>query len=157
MSELIACEQEYITALNEPVPPPGPELTPELRCTWAAALSARERLRSFHGSHFLQELQGCSTHPLRIGACFLRHVSNSQISPSVSCPIYGPPHFSAPVPLPLVQSLNLAQCYLLYELHCRFLANRVLSAYPSSGSGDGRRKGSTGPSPGTLTTSSLLV
>ncbi|XP_075805070.1 rho guanine nucleotide exchange factor 40 isoform X3 [Microtus pennsylvanicus] len=73
VSELIACEQEYITALNEPVPPPGPELTPELRCTWAAALSARERLRSFHGSHFLQELQGCSTHPLRIGACFLRH------------------------------------------------------------------------------------
>lgn len=73
VSELIACEQEYITALNEPVPSPGPELTPELRCTWAAALSARERLRSFHGSHFLQELQGCSSHPLRIGACFLRH------------------------------------------------------------------------------------
>lgn len=76
VSELIACEQEYITTLNEPVPPPGPELTPELRCTWAAALSARERLRSFHGTHFLQELQGCTTHPLRIGACFLRHVSN---------------------------------------------------------------------------------
>ncbi|XP_027242430.1 rho guanine nucleotide exchange factor 40 isoform X3 [Cricetulus griseus] len=73
VSELIACEQEYITTLNEPVPPPGPELTPELRCTWAAALSARERLRSFHGTHFLQELQGCTTHPLRIGACFLRH------------------------------------------------------------------------------------
>lgn len=46
---------------------------------------------------------------------------------------------------------------MLYELHCRFLASRVLSAYPSSGSGDGRRKASTGPSPGTLTTSSLLV
>ncbi|XP_037064449.1 rho guanine nucleotide exchange factor 40 isoform X1 [Peromyscus leucopus] len=73
VSELIACEQEYIAALNEPVPPPGPELTPELRCAWAAALSARERLRSFHGTHFLQELQGCTTHPLRIGACFLRH------------------------------------------------------------------------------------
>nr|XP_021507936.1 rho guanine nucleotide exchange factor 40 isoform X4 [Meriones unguiculatus]XP_021507937.1 rho guanine nucleotide exchange factor 40 isoform X4 [Meriones unguiculatus] len=73
VSELIACEQEYITTLNEPVPPPGPELTPELRGTWAAALSARERLRSFHGTHFLQELQGCVTHPLRIGACFLRH------------------------------------------------------------------------------------
>ncbi|XP_050998983.1 rho guanine nucleotide exchange factor 40 isoform X1 [Acomys russatus] len=73
VSELIACEQEYITTLNEPVPPPGPELTPELRGTWAAALSTRERLRSFHGTHFLQELQGCSTHPLRIGACFLRH------------------------------------------------------------------------------------
>ncbi|CAH6779012.1 Arhgef40 [Phodopus roborovskii] len=73
VSELIACEQEYISTLNEPVLPPGPELTPELRCTWAAALSARERLRSFHGTHFLQELQGCTTHPLRIGACFLRH------------------------------------------------------------------------------------
>ncbi|KAI5189515.1 Rho Guanine Nucleotide Exchange Factor 40 [Manis pentadactyla] len=73
VSELIACEQEYVAALSEPVPPPGPELTPELRGTWAAALSARERLRSFHRTHFLRELQGCATHPLRIGACFLRN------------------------------------------------------------------------------------
>uniref|UniRef100_A0A480JZP3 Rho guanine nucleotide exchange factor 40 isoform X2 n=2 Tax=Sus scrofa TaxID=9823 RepID=A0A480JZP3_PIG len=73
VSELIACEQEYVGTLSEPVPPPGPELTPELRGTWAAALSARERLRSFHRTHFLRELQGCATHPLRIGACFLRH------------------------------------------------------------------------------------
>ncbi|XP_077626457.1 rho guanine nucleotide exchange factor 40 isoform X1 [Crocuta crocuta] len=73
VSELIACEQEYVATLSEPVPPPGPELTPELRGTWAAALSMRERLRSFHRTHFLRELQGCATHPLRIGACFLRH------------------------------------------------------------------------------------
>ncbi|XP_037690391.1 rho guanine nucleotide exchange factor 40 isoform X3 [Choloepus didactylus] len=73
VSELIACEQEYVATLSEPVPPPGPDLTPELRGTWAAALSARERLRSFHRTHFLRELQGCATHPLRIGACFLRH------------------------------------------------------------------------------------
>ncbi|KAM9644892.1 rho guanine nucleotide exchange factor 40 isoform 1-T1 [Trichechus inunguis] len=73
VSELIACEQEYVAILSEPVPTPGPELTPELRGTWAAALSARERLRSFHRTHFLRELQGCATHPLRIGACFLRH------------------------------------------------------------------------------------
>ncbi|KAK1338849.1 hypothetical protein QTO34_019508 [Cnephaeus nilssonii] len=73
VSELIACEQEYVAALSEPVPPPGSELTPELRGTWAAALSVRERLRSFHGTHFLRELQGCATRPLRIGACFLRH------------------------------------------------------------------------------------
>ncbi|XP_004694738.1 PREDICTED: rho guanine nucleotide exchange factor 40 isoform X2 [Condylura cristata] len=73
VSELIACEQEYVAALSEPVPPPGPELTPELRGSWAAALSARERLRSFHRTHFLRELQGCAAHPLRIGACFLRH------------------------------------------------------------------------------------
>nr|XP_045012379.1 rho guanine nucleotide exchange factor 40 isoform X1 [Jaculus jaculus] len=73
VSELIACEQEYVATLSEPVPTPGPELTPELRGTWAAALSARERLRSFHRTHFLRELQGCTTHPLRIGACFLRH------------------------------------------------------------------------------------
>ena len=75
MSELIACEQEYVAILSEPVPP-GPELTPELRGAWAAALSTRERLRSFHRTHFLRELQGCATHPLRIGACFLRHVSD---------------------------------------------------------------------------------
>uniref|UniRef100_A0A8C8ZGY6 Rho guanine nucleotide exchange factor 40 n=1 Tax=Prolemur simus TaxID=1328070 RepID=A0A8C8ZGY6_PROSS len=73
VSELIACEQEYVATLSEPVPPPGTELTPELRGTWAAALSARERLRSFHRTHFLRELQGCAAHPLRIGACFLRH------------------------------------------------------------------------------------
>ncbi|XP_036128428.1 rho guanine nucleotide exchange factor 40 [Molossus molossus] len=73
VSELIACEQEYVAALSEPVPPPGSELSPELRGTWAAALSVRERLRSFHRTHFLRELQGCAAHPLRIGACFLRH------------------------------------------------------------------------------------
>lgn len=78
MSELIACEQEYVATLSEPVPAPGPELTPELRGTWAAALSTRERLRSFHRTHFLRELQGCATHPLRIGACFLRHVSDPE-------------------------------------------------------------------------------
>lgn len=76
VSELIACEQEYVATLSEPVPPPGSELTPELRGTWAAALSVRERLRSFHRTHFLRDLQGCATHPLRIGACFLRHVSD---------------------------------------------------------------------------------
>ncbi|XP_039725761.1 rho guanine nucleotide exchange factor 40 [Pteropus medius] len=73
VSELIACEQEYVATLSEPVPHPGSELTPELRSTWAAALSVREKLRSFHRTHFLRELQGCATHPLRIGACFLRH------------------------------------------------------------------------------------
>ncbi|XP_075388240.1 rho guanine nucleotide exchange factor 40 isoform X2 [Tenrec ecaudatus] len=73
VSELIACEQDYVAILGEPVPPPGPELTPELRGTWAAALSTREKLRSFHRTHFLRELQGCAAHPLRIGACFLRH------------------------------------------------------------------------------------
>lgn len=107
MSELIACEQEYVTTLNEPVPPPGPELTPELRCTWAAALSVRERLRSFHGTHFLQELQGCATHPLRIGACFLRHVRNPpllSLLPSHVLPY--PPSCSCycPHPLPLEKS-----------------------------------------------------
>lgn len=76
VSELIACEQEYVATLSEPVPHPGSELTPELRSTWAAALSVREKLRSFHRTHFLRELQGCATHPLRIGACFLRHVSD---------------------------------------------------------------------------------
>lgn len=73
VSELIACEQEYVALLSEPVPPPGPELSPELRATWATALSVRERLRSFHRTHFMRELQGCAAHPLRIGACFLRH------------------------------------------------------------------------------------
>uniref|UniRef100_F7FTM4 Rho guanine nucleotide exchange factor 40 n=1 Tax=Monodelphis domestica TaxID=13616 RepID=F7FTM4_MONDO len=75
VSELISCEQEYVTVLGEPVPAPGPELTPDLRADWAAALAARERLRNFHRGHFLRELQGCTSHPLRVGACFLRHGS----------------------------------------------------------------------------------
>lgn len=102
MSELITCEQEYVAALSEPVPPPGPELTPELRGTWAAALSARERLRSFHRTHFLRELQGCATHPLRIGACFLRHVSQPLKCP----PGLLPSHVSAPSTAPPSQYLS---------------------------------------------------
>lgn len=111
VSELIACEQEYITTLNEPAPPPGPELTPELRSTWAAALSTRERLRSFHATHFLQELQGCTTHPLRIGACFLRHVSKPHTPQSSPFPrstlpaILPPPRLLLPnLSLPLEKS-----------------------------------------------------
>lgn len=92
VSELIACEQEYVATLSEPVPPPGSELTPELRGTWATALSVRERLRSFHRTHFLRELQGCTTHPLRIGACFLRHVSE----PLKLIPGLPPSNVSAP-------------------------------------------------------------
>lgn len=92
VSELIACEQEYVVTLSEPVPPPGSELTPELRGTWATALSVRERLRSFHRTHFLRELQGCTTHPLRIGACFLRHVSE----PLKLIPGLPPSNVSAP-------------------------------------------------------------
>ncbi|XP_074150255.1 rho guanine nucleotide exchange factor 40 isoform X3 [Sminthopsis crassicaudata] len=73
VSELISCEQEYVTVLGEPVPPTGSELTGELRADWTAVLAARERLRNFHRVHFLRELQGCAAHPLRVGACFLRH------------------------------------------------------------------------------------
>lgn len=102
VSELITCEQEYVAALSEPVPPPGPELTPELRGTWAAALSARERLRSFHRTHFLRELQGCTAHPLRIGACFLRHVSQPlKFLPGLSL------HMSQPHPGSLLSTFLL--------------------------------------------------
>nr|XP_023396411.1 rho guanine nucleotide exchange factor 40 isoform X2 [Loxodonta africana] len=103
VSELIACEQEYVAILSEPVPPPGPELTPELRGTWAAALSARERLRSFHRTHFLRELQGCATYPLRIGACFLRHGS-----------MEGGPHLPRALQQPLEQLARYVR--LLEEL-----------------------------------------
>lgn len=106
VSELIACEQEYVAALSEPAPPPGPELTPDLRGTWAAALGARERLRSFHRTHFLRELQGCAAHPLRIGACFLRHVSDLYTLSRPCPPASQPPPpcpsslVSAPLPTP---------------------------------------------------------
>ncbi|XP_038949407.1 rho guanine nucleotide exchange factor 40 isoform X3 [Rattus norvegicus] len=132
VSELIDCEQEYITTLNEPVPPPGPELTPGLRCTWAAALSVRERLRSFHGTHFLQELQGCTAHPLRIGACFLRHGDQfnlyaqfvkhrhklesglTALTPSVKGSMEGSPCLPRALQQPLEQLARYAQ--LLEEL-----------------------------------------
>lgn len=123
MSELIACEQEYVAALSEPVPPPGPELTPELRSTWAAALSARERLRSFHRMHFLRELQGCATHPLRIGACFLRNVSDPLKLPPGPLPfcVSGPsicPSFSVSIPPPKMCGPRL---WATLELHSLFV------------------------------------
>ncbi|XP_023564129.1 rho guanine nucleotide exchange factor 40 isoform X2 [Octodon degus] len=134
VSELISCEQEYVTSLSEPVPPPGPELTPELRGTWAAVLSIRERLRSFHRTHFLQELQGCAMHPLRIGACFLRHGDQfglyaqyvkhrhklesclAALSPPAKGSTEGSPYL--PLPLPLQQPLEQLTQYgrLLEEL-----------------------------------------
>nr|XP_058913370.1 rho guanine nucleotide exchange factor 40 isoform X6 [Kogia breviceps] len=132
VSELIACEQEYVATLSEPVPPAGPELTPELRGTWAAALSARERLRSFHRTHFLRELQGCATHPLRIGACFLRHGDQfslyaqyvkhrhklenglAALSPPTKGTMEGGPHLPRALQQPLEQLARYGQ--LLEEL-----------------------------------------
>ncbi|EPY76535.1 Protein SOLO-like protein [Camelus ferus] len=132
VSELIACEQEYVATLSEPVPPPGPELTPELRGTWAAALSARERLRSFHRTHFLRELQGCASHPLRIGACFLRHGDQfslyaqyvkhrhklenglAALSPPTKGSMEGGPHLPRALQQPLEQLARYGQ--LLEEL-----------------------------------------
>lgn len=122
-----------MAALSEPVPPPGPELTPELRGTWAAALSARERLRSFHRTHFLRELQGCATHPLRIGACFLRHVSDplkllpsplpSHVSAPSTCPqpppstkICSPSSSDSTQPLCLASTLPMEACHSLGRL-----------------------------------------
>lgn len=142
VSELIACEQEYVATLSEPVPPAGPELTPELRGTWAAALSARERLRSFHRTHFLRELQGCATHPLRIGACFLRHVSQplkllpgllpSHVSAPSACPSFS---VSAPRPHPPPERVAPnagAYCRLLGPwIHSAHVSLTSSAAWPS--------------------------
>lgn len=65
-----------------------------------------------------------------------------------------PPHFpnishllQGPSPWPVCY---LSSIYNSWQAEC-------LPAYPSLGTGDGRREVSTGPSPGTLTTSSLLA
>ncbi|TFJ97377.1 Rho guanine nucleotide exchange factor 40 [Platysternon megacephalum] len=75
VAELIASEQEYLGCLAEllPLELGCQELPPELKCECGALEGTRDRLLGFHRTYFLKELQGCASHPLRAGGCFLRY------------------------------------------------------------------------------------
>ncbi|XP_039355089.1 rho guanine nucleotide exchange factor 40 isoform X4 [Mauremys reevesii] len=75
VAELIASEQEYLGCLAELLPLESgcQELPPELKRECGALEGTRDRLLGFHRTYFLKELQGCASHPLRAGGCFLRY------------------------------------------------------------------------------------
>ncbi|XP_050774565.1 rho guanine nucleotide exchange factor 40 isoform X1 [Gopherus flavomarginatus] len=75
VAELIASEQEYLGCLAELLPQESgcQELPPELKRECGALEGTRDRLLGFHRTYFLKELQGCASHPLRAGGCFLRY------------------------------------------------------------------------------------
>ncbi|XP_044841490.1 rho guanine nucleotide exchange factor 40 isoform X7 [Mauremys mutica] len=75
VAELIALEQEYLGCLAEllPLELGCQELPPELKRECGALEGTRDRLLGFHRTYFLKELQGCASHPLRAGGCFLRY------------------------------------------------------------------------------------
>lgn len=76
---MLECEREYASALVQPVSlvkePGGQALPAELRCLGSALRATRDQLAAFHSSSLLAELEGCMSHPSRVGGCFLRHVS----------------------------------------------------------------------------------
>lgn len=84
MAELITLEQEYVSCLVEllPLGVGHQELASELRHECSTLQGLRDRLLAFHRAYFLKELQGCTIHPLRVGSCFLRYVSDSRTPPS---------------------------------------------------------------------------
>nr|XP_023967891.2 rho guanine nucleotide exchange factor 40 isoform X2 [Chrysemys picta bellii] len=75
VAELIASEQKYLGCLAELLPLESgcQELPPELKRECSALEGTRDRLLGFHRTYFLKELQGCASHPLRAGGCFLRY------------------------------------------------------------------------------------
>lgn len=54
-----------------------PDVPPDLRGQRGRIFGNLEKLYDFHCNYFLQELEACRTEPLRVGRCFLRHVSSS--------------------------------------------------------------------------------
>ncbi|EMP41340.1 Rho guanine nucleotide exchange factor 40 [Chelonia mydas] len=81
VAELIASEQEYLGCLAESLPLESgcQEVPPELRRECSALEGTRDRLLGFHRAYFLKELQGCASHPLRAGGCFLRYMAHSSL------------------------------------------------------------------------------
>lgn len=52
-----------------------PDVPQDLRGQRGRIFSNLEKLHDFHCHFFLKELEGCLQQPLRVGRCFLRHVS----------------------------------------------------------------------------------
>ncbi|XP_060110534.1 rho guanine nucleotide exchange factor 40 [Heteronotia binoei] len=83
LAEMLECEREYASALAQPVSlvkePGGQALPAELRCLGSALRATRDRLAAFHSSSLLGELEGCMSHPPRVGGCFLRYGEKFQL------------------------------------------------------------------------------
>ncbi|XP_078500213.1 rho guanine nucleotide exchange factor 40 isoform X2 [Lissotriton helveticus] len=78
MSEAIGCEQDYVASLSLllemlPLELERRELPLEQRQEWGALWGNVEKLHAFHSGYFLQELEGCQSHPLRVATCFIRY------------------------------------------------------------------------------------
>ncbi|XP_066484321.1 rho guanine nucleotide exchange factor 40-like isoform X2 [Tiliqua scincoides] len=83
LTELLECERDYVAALAQPLSlchEPGGQAWPaELRCLGSALRATRDQLLAFHTSCLLGELEGCMSHPSRVGGCFVRHGEKLQL------------------------------------------------------------------------------
>lgn len=85
MEELLTTEREYVSALGYVREHYFPELEradvpQDLRGQRGIIFGNLEKLHDFHQHHFLSELESCMNEPIRVGRCFLRHVSETQLS-----------------------------------------------------------------------------
>ncbi|XP_061102939.1 uncharacterized protein LOC133131582 [Conger conger] len=76
--EMVTTEREYVRSLRYIISHYFPEmerpdLPQDLRGKRSVIFGNLEKLVDFHSQYFLQELESCSNHPLRISHCFLRH------------------------------------------------------------------------------------
>lgn len=85
MEELLTTEREYVSALGYVREHYFPELEradvpQDLRGQRGIIFGNLEKLHDFHQHHFLSELESCVNESFRVGRCFLRHVSETQLS-----------------------------------------------------------------------------
>lgn len=84
MEELLLTEMEYVRSLGYILTHylpllARPDIPPDLRGQRGRIFGNLEKIYDFHCNYFLQELEACRTEPLRVGHCFLRHVSSSEL------------------------------------------------------------------------------
>ncbi|XP_066493322.1 puratrophin-1 isoform X2 [Tiliqua scincoides] len=78
IDEMVTTEQEYVRSLRYIIESYFPEmermdLPQDLRGKRSVIFGNLEKLHDFHSQYFLQELESCCNHPLRVSHCFLRH------------------------------------------------------------------------------------
>ncbi|XP_034018650.1 puratrophin-1 [Thalassophryne amazonica] len=78
VDEMVATEREYVRSLRYIIhhyfpEMDRPDLPQDLRGKRSVVFGNLEKLLDFHSQFFLQELESCSKHPLRVPHCFLRH------------------------------------------------------------------------------------
>uniref|UniRef100_A0ABM5EUT8 Puratrophin-1 n=1 Tax=Pogona vitticeps TaxID=103695 RepID=A0ABM5EUT8_9SAUR len=78
VDEMVRTEREYVRSLCYIIESYFPEmeradLPQDLRGKRSLIFGNLEKLYDFHSQYFLQELENCCNHPLRISHCFLRH------------------------------------------------------------------------------------